>query len=357
MVVQMELSATAARDIPVVDLSRSLRADLPQLNAALEGIATSGSVLLGQELAQFEAEFAAFVGRRFCIGVASGTDALALGLTVLGISPGDEVLVPAFTAVPTAGAVCAVGAVPVPVDVDPATATIDVGAAAAAVTNRTRAVIPVHLYGRPAAIPDLGLPVIEDAAQAHGAVSQSDSPLVCYSFYPTKNLGGIGDGGALLTDDPAMADELRLLRHHGARGGYVHERIAGNSRMSELEAAALRIRLRRLADGNNRRRWIAGQYRKAAPGLRWQKPHEHHAYHLCVARVTNRDAFRVAVSFQTAVHYPRSLAQQPAYAHFRRHPTPEADAWASECVSLPCFPELSDEEVARVSASLAQVAP
>src|SRR5439155_1484940 len=180
---------------------------------AVDRVVQSGHYLLGPELAAFEAEFAEFARRRHAIGVASGTEALRLVLVTLGLEPGDEVIVPAMTAVPTAAAVRAAGGVPVFVDVDPETAGIDVAAAAVAITDRTRAVIPVHLYGRPAELPDLGVPIIEDAAQAHGALDPAAPSLAAtYSFYPTKNLGGIGDGGAVVTDDDALAAKVRLLR-------------------------------------------------------------------------------------------------------------------------------------------------
>ena len=335
--------------IPVVDLARHAASLEPALSEAVARVARSGHYLFGPELTAFEEEFAAFTGRRYCVGVASGTDALRLSLVAMGIGPGDEVLVPAFTAVPTAAAVCAAGATPVFVDVERATATLDPVAAAAAVTERTRAVIPVHLYGRPATIPDLGLPVLEDAAQATGALDpQSGSVAAAYSFYPTKNLGGITDGGAVVTDDAALAAELRLLRAHGVTDAYVHTRISNNARLSDIAAAALRVGLPRLAADNERRRVIAARYREAAPGLAWHPDHPRHVYHLCVARVPDRDAFRASVPFGTGVHYPLALTQQPAYLEFVRGGCPEAEAWAAECVSFPCFPEMTDDEVEAV---------
>lgn len=339
--------------IPFLDLARradSMRADLM---AAVERVLRSGRFVLGPETEAFEAEFAAFCGRGHAVAVASGTEALRLALIARGIGPGDEVVVPAFTAVPTAAAVCATGAVPVPVDVDPQTAGLDSGAAAAAVTDRTRAVVPVHLYGRPQPLPDIGVPVIEDASHAHGAPSSGPSAAAVYSFYPTKNLGGIGDGGAVVTDDATLAGAVRQLRAHGVGTGYDHVEIAGNSRMSELEAAGLRVGLGRLADLNARRRTIAARYRAAAPALRWQAPDPGHVYHLCVARVGDRDAFRESVPFETAVHYPRALTQQSAYERFSRAACPEAEAWAAECVSLPCFPEMTDDEIETVCRALA----
>lgn len=338
-----------------VDLARRAAALEPELSEALLRVARSGTYLLGPELAAFEIEFATFCGRRYAVAVASGTEALRLALVAMGVGPGDEVIVPAFTAVPTAAAVCAAGGVPVFVDVEPSTGTIDPAAVGAACTNRTRAVLPVHLYGRPASLPELGVPVLEDAAQAHGALDpQSRSAAAAYSFYPTKNLGGLGDGGAVVTDDDGLASKVRLLRNHGAGAAYVHTAIATNARMSELEAAALRVGLAQLREGNTRRRAIASFYRTAAPELRWQDDHPSHVAHLCVVRAHARARFRQRLSFETAVHYPRALSQQPAYARFVRDPCPEAEAWAAECVSLPCRPEMTDAEVEFVAQGLAR---
>jgi dTDP-3-amino-3,4,6-trideoxy-alpha-D-glucose transaminase len=335
--------------LPVVDLARRAAALEPALTEAVTRVARSGSYLFGPELDAFERELASYTGRSHAIGLSSGTDALRLALVALGVGAGDEVLVPAFTAVPTAAAVCATGAVPVFVDVEPDTAALDADAARAAVTDRTRAVIPVHLYGRPAAVPDLGLPVVEDAAQAFGALEPGPRPTtVACSFYPTKNLGGIADGGAVLTDDDELAGTVRLLRAHGHTGDYVHTLVATNARLSDIAAAALRVGLRRVDDDNTRRREIAAHYREAAPQLGWQADHPRHVYHLCVARVADRDVFRRSLPFDTGVHYPRALTQQPAYAHFARTPCPEAERWAAECVSFPCFPEMTDDEIEAV---------
>jgi len=338
---------------PVVDLARRTASLQPELGDAIDGVLRSGSYLLGPETEAFESEFAAFCGRRHAVAVASGTEALRLALRALGVGAGDEVIVPAFTAVPTAAAVCANGAVPVFVDVDDDTAALDAEGAAAAVGERTRAVIPVHLYGRPAELPDVGVPVLEDAAQAHGALDPgAASAAAAYSFYPTKNLGGVGDGGAVVTDDDDVAAQVRLLRRHGLTDGYQHTAVSGNSRLSEIEAAALRVGLRRLAEWNSRRRAIAQAYREAAPGLRWQAPHDHHVYHLCVARVRDRDGFRARVPFGTGVHYERALTQQLAYQPFFRGACPVAESWAAECVSLPCFPEMTDDEIEVVCRAL-----
>jgi dTDP-4-amino-4,6-dideoxygalactose transaminase len=207
----------------------------------------------------------------------------------------------------------------------------------------------VHLYGRPAVIPDLGVVVIEDAAQAHGALDPgSGSDAAAYSFYPTKNLGGITDGGAVVTDDDDLAATLRLLRAHGVTTDYVHTRVSTNARLSDVAAAALRVGLRRLASDNARRRDIATRYHAAAPGLRWQPDHQRHVFHLCVARVPDRETFRNRVAFDTGVHYPLAMTQQPAYQEFVGAACPEAEQWAAECVSFPCFPELTDDEIEAV---------
>lgn len=341
------------RRVPVVDLARRAARLEPELSEAIAGVLRRGVFLLGPETERFEEEFAAFCGRRHAVAVASGTEALRLALCAMGIGPGSEVIVPAMTAVPTAAAVCATGATPVVVDVDPDTAAMDPQAAARAVTERTRAVVPVHLYGRPAPLPDLGVPILEDAAQAHGALDPAaPSAAAAYSFYPTKNLGGIGDGGAVVTDDPDLAARVRTLRNHARGDGYEHSLVAGNSRLSEIEAAALRVGLARLAADNERRRAIAAAYRAAAPGLRWHAPHPRHVYHLCVARVPERERARERWPFETAVHYARALSQQPAYRAYARTPCPEAEAWAAECVSFPCFPELTDDEIEAVCRGL-----
>jgi dTDP-3-amino-3,4,6-trideoxy-alpha-D-glucose transaminase len=338
-----------ASRLPVVDLARRAAALEPELGHAVARVVRSGTYLFGPELDAFERELAAYTGRLHAVGVSSGTDALRLALLALGIGAGDEVIVPALTAVPTAAAVCATGAVPVFADVDATTATLAERSAREACTDRKRAVIPVHLYGRPATSPDLGVPVVEDAAQAFGALEpESGSAAVACSFYPTKNLGGITDGGAVLTDDADVAAALRLLRAHGHAGGYVHTLVSTNARLSDVAAAALRVGLPRVDAQNRRRREIAARYRAAAPDLAWQADHPRHVYHLCVARVPDRDAFRARLPFDTGVHYPRALTQQPAYERFVRNACPEAELWAGECVSFPCFPEMTDDEIEAV---------
>jgi dTDP-3-amino-3,4,6-trideoxy-alpha-D-glucose transaminase len=342
--------------VPVVDLSRHGLELADLFSHRVAEIVHRGLFLLGPETEAFEHEFANWVGAPHAVAVASGASALQLSLAALGIGPGDEVIVPAFTAVPTAAAVCALGAVPVPVDVEAATANLDPFLVQSAITTRTRAVVVVHLYGRPATLPDVSVPIIEDAAQAHGAVEHdARSAAVCYSFYPTKNLGGIGDGGAVVTNEAAFADQVRRLRVHGMTQQYVHESVSQNFRMSELEAAWLRLGLERLTEWNGRRRAIAERYRSAAPRLRWQQHHDRHVHHLCVARFANRDAVRETLTeagVATGVHYPLAITQQPAYLHFRRSTCPESEAWASECVSVPCFPHLTESEIERVELAI-----
>ena len=345
--------------VPVVGLNRRGQRLAEAFGEAAQRVAASGSFLLGAETSAFEREFSEWLAVPDVVAVSSGAAALQLSLTALGVGPGDEVIVPAFTAVPTASAVCAVGAVPVLVDVEAETANLDLTLIESARTERTKAVIVVHLYGRPADVPVTDLLVIEDAAQAHGSVGDlGRSAAVAYSFYPTKNLGGIGDGGAVAAADQDVAAAIRRLRVHGMTEMYVHEQISQNFRMSEVEAAWLRLALPLLRDDNRRRAEIAALYRSAAPQLRWPAPHPDHVYHQCVVRAPDREAFRERLAecgIGTGVHYPLAVTQQPAYQHFARAGCPQAVAWAAECVSLPCFPELTDEEVDRVAGALAGV--
>jgi dTDP-4-amino-4,6-dideoxygalactose transaminase len=302
---------------------------------------------------------AAWASTDHAVVVSSGASALQLALAAVGVTAGDEVIIPAFTAVPTASAVIALGATPIAVDVSPDTAALDPELVHSARTERTRAVVVVHLYGRPATLPDTDLPIVEDAAQAHGALrDHSRSAATVYSFYPTKNLGGIGDGGAVITSRSDIARMVRLLRVHGMTERYVHVTTSQNFRMSEIEAAWLRLALGHLKAGNERRRMIVARYRDAAPHLRWPADHPDHVHHLCVVRTAHRDEFRAALSdagVATAVHYPLAITQQPAYLHLNRADCPEAEAWAAQCVTLPCFPEMTDVEIDTVASSLAAI--
>lgn len=346
--------------VPVVDLSRRGQRFSSAFAVAAQRIAASGTILLGPELSAFEHELAESLRANEVVGVSSGASALQLALAALGIGPGHEVIVPAFTAVPTAAAVAAVGATPVMVDVDAHTACLDADSLARARTDRTQAVIVVHLYGYPATLPVTDLPIVEDAAQAHGALpSPAGSAATAYSFYPTKNLGGIGDGGAVVTNDPELAAIVRRLRVHGMTAQYVHEAISQNFRMSELEAAWLRLGLPELSADVDRRRAIARHQREAAPSLQWQPDHEAHAYHLSVFRSTQREATQALLRDRgvgSAIHYPLAITQQPAYRHLDRQQCPNAEAWAAECISVPCFPEMTDSEVEQVGDALSQLA-
>ena len=352
--------------VPVVDLSRRGRELASDFAPIVADVVASGVRLLGEQTTGFEREFGAWLADAGesptmpeVIAVGSGASALQLALAAVGVGPGDEVILPAFTAVPTASAVCALGAIPVLVDVEAESACLDPALVEAARTPRTKAVIVVHLYGRPATLPATDLPIIEDAAQAHGAVADHGrAAAVAYSFYPTKNLGGIGDGGAVATCDPAIAERVRRLRVHGMTEQYVHEDISQNFRMSEVEAAWLRLSLTRLTADNKRRRAIVAHYQAGAPDLRWQSPHPAHVYHLCVMRSASRQLVREGLASRgiaSAIHYPLSVDEQPAYRHFAATPLSESRAWAAECISLPCFPDLTDDEIDHVATALAHL--
>ena len=346
--------------VPVVDLSRRGQRFASEFAKAAERIAASGSFLLGTELSAFESEFAEWLDAPHCVVVSSGAAALQLALTAAGIGAGDEVLVPAFTAVPTASAVAAVGAIPRAIEVDPHTACITTETVEAGRTAQTKAVILVHLYGLPAPLPVTDLLVIEDAAQAHGALDDPGrSAATAYSFYPTKNLGGIGDGGAIVTSSADVAAHVRTLRVHGMTAQYVHELVSQNFRMSEVEAAWLRLALADLTADIARRKAIVARYRRAAPGLCWQATDASHAYHLAVLRSVDRVATRAALEREgiaTAIHYPMAITQQPAYRDLQHASCPKAEAWAAECISVPCFPEMTEAEVDRVCTALAGLA-
>ncbi|MEI7507281.1 MAG: DegT/DnrJ/EryC1/StrS family aminotransferase [Actinomycetes bacterium] len=342
-------------------MSRRLKANADAFAFATQQVLESGTVLLGSQTSQFEKSFASFAGAKYGIAVSSGASALQLSLAALGIGPGDEVIVPAMTAVPTASAVCAVGARPVIVDIDDETAAIDLDLVEHAMTERTQAVIAVHLYGRPVdnldKLTNLGVKVVEDCAQSHGATKGLTGSIGAYSFYPTKNLGGIGDGGMVVTDDLEVAERLSRLRVHGQSEQYVHIEVSQNHRMSEIEAAWLNIVLSQLEVGNQRRRDIANRYQLANPSIRWQATHPNHVYHWAVALPANRDDFRQSMlkrDISTGIHYPLALTQQPALQQFVSATCPIAENWASKCVSLPCFPELTDSEVDDVCAALSE---
>ena len=350
-------------DVRVPFLSLRPGEDAPALRAAIDRVIDRGWFILGPELDAFEAEFAAASGAAHAVGVNTGTDAIALLLRGLGIGPGDEVITSPLSAAYTALAVMMVGARPVFADIDPERHTIDPSRVEAAITGRTAAIMPVHLYGQPADVAALdaiatrhGLVLVDDAAQAHlatcgGRPVGSTSRGAAFSFYPTKNLGALGDGGAITTNDAALADRLRRLRNGGQRAQYQHDEFGVNSRLDEMQAAVLRERLHRLPRWTEQRRALAAQYRARLAGAPVHVPAEFdpgHVYHLFVVRTPARDAFRAhmsAMGVQTLVHYPKSLTQQPAIQTEAPTPCPEAERAAAEVCSLPLYPSLSSAEV------------
>jgi len=348
--------------VPVVDLSRRGRDHLDAFQAAVARVVRSGHVLLGPELDALESELAAWAGTRHAVGLGSGAGALQLGLGALGIGPGDEVIVPAFTAVPTASAVCAVGAVPVPVDVEPATGALDAGAARAAVTDRTKAVVPVHLYGRPAVLEDLGVAVLEDAAQAHGARVGSRNAgtfgdAAGFSFYPAKNLGAMGDAGCVTTDDASLAERVRLLGNYGATRKYIHDFRGSNSRIDELQAACLRVKLRYLDSDNAHRRKIAGRYCSEIAHPLVMTPTlpsdpDSHVWHLFVVKTPHRSSLvqhLEAHGIETLIHYPSVIHQQLAYLGcVDGASAPVAEHLQHQVLSLPISPVLESDQVDHV---------
>ena len=358
--------------IPFLDLQALYREDQPAYDAAYHRVMARGRWILGPELADFEAAFAAQVGVSHAVGVGNGLDALRLSLEVAGIGPGDEVLVPAHTFIATWLAVQQVGAVPVPVEPAAGGFTIDAAGVAAAATPRTRAVIPVHLYGHaadPQALADLcarrGWWMIEDTAQAQGArhagrVLGSFGQLSAFSFYPGKNLGAFGDAGAVLTDDPALAQALRARRNYGSQARYQHDSLGTNSRLDELQAAWLAVRLARLADHNQRRADLAARYQHGLAGLPGlalpqTRPGDEPVWHLYVLRCARRDALQAHLATQgveTLVHYPRPVYRfAPFAAQGPGHRT-ESDALCDEVLSLPMGPHLGAEQVDAVCAAV-----
>ncbi|MFJ6614083.1 DegT/DnrJ/EryC1/StrS family aminotransferase [Streptomyces sp. NPDC091289] len=358
-------------NIPFLDLKAPHAEIREELDAAYHRVVDSGWFLLGSELESFEAEFAAYCGAEHCVAVGSGCDALELALRGLGIGPGDEVIVPSATYIATWLSVSAAGATPVPVEVDPATHLLDPALVAAAITSATRAVMPVHLYGQAADLDALrrtaeahGLAVVDDAAQAHGARYRgrrvgTGTTATAFSFYPGKNLGALGDGGAVLTADAELADRLRLLRNYGSRRKYHHEIRATNSRLDELQAALLRVKLGHLDRWNHRRARIAGQYRAGLaglPGLRLpETPADTEpAWHLFVVGCDDRDRLQkslTAAGIGTLVHYPVPVHLSQAYADAHRWPAgsyPIAESIAGQVLSLPMGPHLSDRDVSDV---------
>lgn len=350
--------------LPFTDLHRG--EDAAQVAAAITRVVDAGWFVLGPEVEAFEAAFASACGSQFAIGVGNGTDGITLALRALDIGAGDEVIVPAMTAAFTALAVIACGATPRIVDVEPETLTIDPAACAAAVTAKTKAIVPVHLYGQAADMTVIRaiaerhtLAIVEDCCQAHLATENgvpvgTRSHAAVFSFYPTKNLGALGDGGAVITSDESLAARLRRLRNGGQRDRYHHVEAGVNSRLDEVQAAVLRARLPFLAGWTARRRELASQYRGQLPEATApiRERDSGHVYHLFPVRLARRDelsAYLKRAGIGTLIHYPVALSEQEAFASYKPAQCPVASAAAAELLSLPLHPRLADADVARVS--------
>jgi len=367
--------------IPQTDPKAGYLVHQAEIESAIQRVLNSGWYILGREVESFEQEFAAYIGVRHAIGVANGTDALELSLRACDVGPGDLVFTVSHTAVATVAAIELAGATPVLVDIDPVTYTMDPNCLEDAIkgqsgderlkfSGRIKAVVPVHLYGHPAdmqAIMDIvkryDLYVIEDCAQSHGATIQgrktgSWGDLAAFSFYPTKNLAAFGDGGMVVTDDPNLAERVRLLRQYGWQQRYVSEIAGANSRLDEIQAAILRVKLHYLDQENARRREIARNYAcllvdtdLALPNSR---PGAEHIYHQYVVRTAERDALQTYLrdrGIVTSVHYPQTIHRQPAYTGrlITSGDLTHSERAAAQVLSLPMYPELSDEQVAVVA--------
>ena len=352
--------------IPFLDLGAAYRELKPDIDAAVSRVLESGWYILGPDVEAFEAEWAAFCEAKHAVGLANGLDALTLALRALDIGPGDEVIVPSNTYIATWLAVSGVGATPIPVEPDQATHNIDPALIEAAITSRTRALLPVHLYGQPAdmdPILDIArrheLLVIEDAAQAHGARYKgkrigAHGDVVCWSFYPGKNLGALGDAGAITTNDAALAERVALLRNYGSRQKYVNEEAGVNSRLDPIQAAVLRVKLAVLDEWTDRRRSLATAYTEGLAECSltlpyvpdWADP----AWHLYVVRTSDRDALQgrmIKAGIDTLIHYPIPPHMQKAYADMDLLPDtfPLARDLASEVLSLPMGFQLGLDQV------------
>ncbi|MBI4205079.1 MAG: DegT/DnrJ/EryC1/StrS family aminotransferase [Betaproteobacteria bacterium] len=355
--------------IPMVDLKAQYRDCAGEIDAAIQAVVGSGQFVLGPAVAAFEREAAAYCGVRHAVAVASGTDALHLALRAAGVGPGDEVVTTPFTFIATAGAISQTGARPVFVDIDPATFNLNPALVEAAVNARTRAILPVHLYGQPADLAPLrelcqerGLALIEDCAQSFGAEyggrkSGAYGDMGCFSFYPSKNLGAYGDGGMVVTSDDAAAERLRRLRDHGRVAAYRHAMIGYNSRLDELQAAVLRVKLGRVDEYNRRRRENARRYGERLADLGVAPPAEDgkglHVYHQYTIRTAHREAVRSTLSaagIASAVYYPVPLHRQEVYAAANAQvKLPAAEAAADQVLSLPMYPELTEEQIDEVA--------
>lgn len=361
--------------VPFVDLHAQRAAIESEVNAAIQGVLTRGDYILGQEVERFESEFADYIGTRHAVGVASGLAALELALRAYGVGPGDEVITAANTFIATVLAVLAVGAKPVLVDADPESFNIAPAALEAAITPRTRALLPVHLYGQPAEMDQIlaiaakhNLVVIEDAAQAHGAMyhgkrAGSMGHAAAFSFYPTKNLGAYGDGGMVVTSDAAISEKIRQLRNYGQSVKYVHVAAGTNSRLDTVQAAVLRVKLRRLDAWNQARQRHAAAYAKLLADADCSLPvtaaDRTHVFHLYVIEVENRKRIQerlAMLEIGTGIHYPIPIHLQEACAGLGYKPGdfPATERSAARILSLPMYAEMTPEQVEFVAASLGE---
>jgi len=359
--------------IPFVDLSRGYQQYREEIDAAIQGVLNKSWFILGDELRAFEEEFTAFLGQGYGVGVGSGTEALHLALVAAGVGYGDEVITVSLTAVPTVSAISFAGAIPRFAEVNPATLTMEPASIEPLITPRTKAIVPVHLYGQPVDMEPVlevarhyHLKVIEDACQAHGALYKGQKvgtlgDFGAFSFYPTKNLGAYGDGGFVFTKDPAAAERLQLLRNYGQTSRYVHKTKGFNSRLDEIQAAILRVKLRHLDQANSERRRWASLYHNLLADTDVIQPAEvnnnYHVYHLYVIRSPRRDALMKFLSdrgIETLVHYPIPVHLQQAYQELgvRRGTLPETERAAQEILSLPLYPEIQEEEISTVAQTI-----
>ncbi len=360
--------------IPAFDLKRQYKEIKEEIDGAIARVLEKGNFILGEEVERFEEEFARYIGAKYGVGVGSGTEALHLSMLALGIGQGDEVITVPNTAVPTAAAISLTGAKPTFVDINTETYTLDTAQLKAAITPRTRAIIPVHLYGNVTDMDPLmdiarknNLAVLEDACQAHGGEYKGKKVgaignLGAFSFYPTKNLGGYGDGGMIITNDEALARKARLLRFYGMedKDKYIHVIKGINSRLDEIQAAILRVRLKHLNRWNDLRRAKAALYNQLLPkniSLPYEPPYAKHVYHLYVIRSGRRDELRNYLSHNnigTAIHYPVPIHRQPSYSELdlAEGSFPVSERSAREILSLPMFPELQPEEIKSVATAI-----
>ncbi|MBI5529181.1 MAG: DegT/DnrJ/EryC1/StrS family aminotransferase [Deltaproteobacteria bacterium] len=360
--------------VPLLDLGRQYAGIKPEIDAAVTRVVESQHFVLGPAVARFEEELAAYCGVGFAVGVSSGTDALIASLMAVGIGPGDEVITTPFTFFATAGAIARLGAKPVFVDIDPADFNIDASFIDRAITPRTKAIIPVHLFGQLCDIEPIveltakrGIPVIEDAAQAIGASggarrAGTSGVAGCLSFFPSKNLGAFGDAGAVLTNDDGFFRKLKILRTHGAEPKYFHGVIGGNFRLDAIQAAVLSVKLGRLEAWTDARRRNAQAYRRLLAGVRGvvlpkEKPGFRHIYNQFVIRSARRDELMKHLKdagVGTEVYYPLPLHMQECFAYLGYAPgsMPEAEKAAREVLALPIYPELTTEEIEYVAAEI-----